>query len=33
LTEPDGDATSGTPATFTLTFSVATVSVGNAPQI
>ena len=31
LTEPDGDATSGTPATFTLTFSVATVSVGNAP--
>jgi len=31
LTEPDGDATSGTPATFTLTFSVATVSVGNTP--
>ena len=31
LTEPDGDATSGTPATFTLTFSVATVSVGTAP--
>lgn len=31
LTEPDGDATSGTPATFTLTFSVATVSVGNIP--
>ena len=31
LTEPDGDATSGTPATFTLTFSVATVSVGIIP--
>jgi hypothetical protein len=31
LTEPDGDATSGTPATFTLTFSVATVSVGPTP--
>ncbi len=31
LTEPDGDATSGTPATFTLTFSVATVSVGPSP--
>lgn len=31
LTEPDGDATSGTPATFTLTFSVATVSVGIKP--
>lgn len=33
LTEPDGDATSGTPATFTLTFSVATVSVGNTPSV
>lgn len=33
LTEPDGDATSGTPATFTLTFSVATVSVGPTPQV
>lgn len=31
LTEPDGDATSGTPATFALTFSISTVSVGNAP--
>ena len=31
LTEPDGDATSGTPATFTLTFSVATVSVSPTP--
>ena len=27
LTEPDGDATSGTPATFSLTFSISTVSV------
>jgi hypothetical protein len=32
LTEPDGDATSGTPATFAMTFSISTVSVGNAPQ-
>jgi hypothetical protein len=32
LTEPDGDATSGTPATFTLTFSVSTVSVSPAPK-
>lgn len=32
LTEPDGDATSGTPATFALTFSISTVSVGNSPQ-
>jgi len=31
LTEPDGDATSGTPATFAMTFSISTVSVGNAP--
>ena len=31
LTEPDGDSSSGTPATFTLTFSVATVSVGPTP--
>lgn len=31
LTEPDGDATSGTPATFAMTFSISTVSVGNTP--
>ena len=27
FTEPDGDATSGTPATFALTFSISTVGV------
>lgn len=31
LTEPDGDATSGTPATFALTFSIATVAVAPNP--
>ena len=31
LTEPDGDATSGTPATFALTFSISTVSVARNP--
>lgn len=31
LTEPDGDATSGTPATFAMTFSISTVSVGSDP--
>lgn len=31
LTEPDGDATSGTPATFAMTFSIATVSVAPNP--
>jgi hypothetical protein len=32
LTEPDGDATSGTPATFAMTFSISTVSVGTNPS-
>lgn len=31
LTEPDGDATSGTPATFAMTFSISTVSVAPKP--
>ena len=31
LTEPDGDATSGTPATFAMTFSISTVSVARNP--
>jgi hypothetical protein len=30
LTEPDGDATSGTPATFALTFSISTVATPTA---
>ena len=32
LTEPDGDATSGTPATFAMTFSISTVSVAPDPN-
>lgn len=33
LTEPDGDASSGSPATFALTFSISTVSVPSVVRV